>query len=182
MKSPAGTLTTTFSPFFFPSRARPTGLSFEIRPSAGLASAEPTIVNASLPSGLSTATVEPIWTWSVEWFSSMIVAFLISASSVWIRPFDEGLLVLGVLVLGVLGQIAVFLGVVDPVGDLGSLHRDHLVELRAELLETLPGEVCGLVVHGGGPRYWWVGIGQTMLGGHGIKERTPGISRSEPRT
>ena len=51
----------------------------EIRPSAGLASAEPTIVNDSLPSSLSTATVEPIWTWSVEWFSSMIVAFLISA-------------------------------------------------------------------------------------------------------
>ena len=78
--------TTTFSPFFLPSRARPTGLSFEIRPSAGLASAEPTIVKRSLPSPLSTVTVEPIWTWSVEWFSSMIVAFLISASSVWIRP------------------------------------------------------------------------------------------------
>ena len=31
-------------------------------------------------------TVEPIWTWSVEWFSSMIVAFLMSASSAWIRP------------------------------------------------------------------------------------------------
>ena len=32
---------------------------------------------------------------------------------------DEGLLVLGVLVLGVLGQVAVLLGVVDPLGDLG---------------------------------------------------------------
>jgi len=44
------------------------------------------MVNVSLPSGLSTATVEPIWTWSVEWFSSMIVAFLMIASRVWIRP------------------------------------------------------------------------------------------------
>ena len=40
----------TFSPFFLPSSARPTGLSFEIRPSAGLASVEPTIVKVSLPS------------------------------------------------------------------------------------------------------------------------------------
>jgi hypothetical protein len=86
VKSPAGTLTTIFSPFFLPRRARPTGLSLLIRPSVGLASVDPTIVNDSLPSSLSTATVEPIWTWSVEWFSSMIVAFLISAWSVWIRP------------------------------------------------------------------------------------------------
>jgi hypothetical protein len=65
----------------------------------------------------------------------------------------ERLLVLGVLVFGVLGQVAVFLGVVDPIGDLGPLDRDHLVELRAELLETVLGEVCGLVVHGRlGPR------------------------------
>ena len=32
---------------------------------------------------------------------------------------DEGLLVLGVLVLGVLGEVAVLLGVVDALGDLG---------------------------------------------------------------
>ena len=36
---------------------------------------------------------------------------------------DERLLVLGVLVLGVLGEVAVFLGVVDPRGDLGPLDR-----------------------------------------------------------
>ncbi len=43
-------------------------------------------MKVSAPSVLSTDTVEPIWTCSVEWFSSMIVAFLISASSVWILP------------------------------------------------------------------------------------------------
>ena len=86
VKSPAGTRTTTLSPFLRPSSARPTGDSLEIRPSRGLASVEPTIVNVSLPSSLSTVTVEPIWTCSVECFSSMIVAFLISASRVWIRP------------------------------------------------------------------------------------------------
>ena len=62
MKSPAGTFTRTFSPFFLPSSARPTGLSLLIRPSVGRASVEPTIVNDSSPSPLSTVTVEPIWT------------------------------------------------------------------------------------------------------------------------
>ena len=85
-KSPAGTFTTTFSPFLRPSRARPTGDSLEIRPAAGFASAEPTIMNVSGPSSPSTLTVEPIWTWSVEVCSSMSVAFLIMPSSVWMRP------------------------------------------------------------------------------------------------
>ena len=61
--------------------------------------------------------------------------------------FDERLLVLGVLVLGVLGQVAVFLGVVDAVGDLGTLDADHLVELLTELLEAIARQVCLLVVH-----------------------------------
>jgi len=74
-KSPAGTLTMTRSPFFLPRRTRPTGDSFEILPSRGAASAEPTIVNVSVPSPLSRTTVDPIWTCSVEWCSSMIVAF-----------------------------------------------------------------------------------------------------------
>ena len=34
-------MTVTFSPFFLPSSARPTGLSLLIRPSVGLASVEP---------------------------------------------------------------------------------------------------------------------------------------------
>ena len=59
---------------------------------------------------------------------------------------DERLLVLGVLVLRVLGQVAVFLGVVDPVRDLGALDGRHLFELRAELLEAVLGQVGGLVV------------------------------------
>src|SRR5688572_5013674 len=62
---------------------------------------------------------------------------------------DERLLVLGVLVLGVLGQVAVLLGIVDPIGDLGSLDRDHVLELRAELLEAILRDVCGLAVHRG---------------------------------
>ena len=37
--------------------------------------------------------------------------------------FDERLLVLGVLVLGVLGHIAVLFRIVDPLGDLGPADR-----------------------------------------------------------
>ena len=78
--------------------------------------------------------------------------------------FDERLLVLGVLVLGVLGQVAVFLGVVDPIGDLGPLDRDHLVELGAELLEAFLGEVGGLAVHGlEAPARCWFRCGLTGL-------------------
>ena len=51
----------------------------------------------------------------------------------------ERLLVLGVLVLGVLLEVAVLLGVVDPCRDLGAAHGDHLVELRAELVKAFSG-------------------------------------------
>ena len=76
--------------------------------------------------------------------------------------FDERLLVLGVLVLGVLGQVAVFLGVVDPIGDFRAPDRDHLVELGAELLETVLGEIGGLVVHVRPPA---VSVGRPGCGG-----------------
>ena len=126
----------TFSPFFLPSRARPTGLSFEIRPSAGLASAEPTIVNVSLPSPLSTDDGRA----DLDVVGRVVLVDdrgVLDQRLERLDPaLDERLLVLGVLVLGVLGQVAVLLGVVDPIGDLGSLDGDHLVELRAELLET----------------------------------------------
>ena len=81
---------------------------------------------------------------------------------------DERLLVLGVLVLGVLGQVAVFLGVVDPVGDLGSL--DARPSRRAPR-----GASRGRPWRGRwaccsrpqAPVCWWVGCGQTVLGGLG---------------
>ncbi len=39
------------------------------------------------------------------------------------------------------------LGVVDPLGDLGPFDARHLVELRAELVEAILGQVGRLVVH-----------------------------------
>ena len=53
--------------------------------------------------------------------------------------FHERLLVLGVLVLGVLRDVAVLLGLVDARGNLGPLHVDQLVELLADLLEAILG-------------------------------------------
>jgi hypothetical protein len=35
----------------------------------------------------------------------------------------------------------------DPLGDLWSFDGDHIVKLRAELLETVSGEIGWLVVH-----------------------------------
>src|SRR5690606_40626944 len=60
---------------------------------------------------------------------------------------DESLLVLGVLVLGVLGDVAVLLRLLDAGCDLRTAHVDELLELRAELLEALARDVLGLVVH-----------------------------------
>src|SRR4029079_1953799 len=60
---------------------------------------------------------------------------------------DERLLVLGVLVLGVLGEVAVLLGVVDPLRDLRTAHGNHLLELLAELLEAILADIGWLVVH-----------------------------------
>src|SRR5207253_2315955 len=74
---------------------------------------------------------------------------------------DEGLLVLGVLVLGVLGQIAVFLCVVDARGDLGPTNVRHLLVLGLELLEAFAGEI-GWLVHSGSPPFGWVGFGWSI--------------------
>ena len=121
-------------------------------PRPGLASVEPTIVNVSLPSPLSTLTVEPIWTWSVEWFSSMIVAFLISASSVWIRPSTNACSFLASSYSAFSERSPCSLASWMRWATSGRFTDDHLVELGAELLEAVLGEVGGLVVHAGGPR------------------------------
>ena len=58
---------------------------------------------------------------------------------------DERLLVLGVLVLGVLGDVAVLLGVVDALRDLRALDVDELVELGAQPLEAFGERYSGLL-------------------------------------
>ncbi len=63
--------------------------------------------------------------------------------------FDETLLVLGIVVLGVLVDIAKFLGLANPLSNLGpALVAKHL-ELRLQAVETLLREVYDLVVFHG---------------------------------
>jgi hypothetical protein len=50
---------------------------------------------------------------------------------------EEGLVVLRLLQLGVLGEIAELHGGVDPVRDLLALHRAKLLELGLELLQAI---------------------------------------------
>ena len=146
VKSPAGTWTTILSPLRWPRSARPTGDSLEIRPSVGLASVEPTIVKVSprprrRPPRSSRSGRGPSRGARDE-------RRVLDERLERLDPaLDERLLVLGVLVLRVLGEVAVLLGVVDPRRDLGPADIGHLGELRAELVEAFLRQV-GRLVHG----------------------------------
>ena len=48
---------------------------------------------------------------------------------------EQGLLVLGVVVLGVLGDVAELARLLDPLGDLAALDRREMLDLRPQLLE-----------------------------------------------
>ena len=78
----------------------------------------------------------------------MITAVLSIALERLDPALDEGLLVLGLLVLGVLREVAVLLRVVDAGGDLRAAHVDELSSSGAEAGLALAGEVGGLRVHG----------------------------------
>ena len=55
-------------------------------------------------------------------------------------PLDHRLLVLGVVVLGVLRDVAELAGLLDPLGHLATLDRGQVLELLLELLEPVVGE------------------------------------------
>src|SRR5690349_11704230 len=95
---------------------------------------------------------------------------------------DERLLVLGVLVLGVLAQVAVLFRVMDPLGDLGAPDVQHLLELRAELLEAVLADVGRLAVHWrmGSPRCGTGATGPSPLGR--CEQKDPGAPCAPPRT
>ncbi|MGZ6300314.1 MAG: hypothetical protein ACXWMN_07480 [Candidatus Limnocylindria bacterium] len=61
---------------------------------------------------------------------------------------QERLFLLGILVFGVLGDVAVELGLVDARSDPRPLLGHQVVQLGLELLEAIGGEIDGLVVHG----------------------------------
>ena len=59
--------------------------------------------------------------------------------------FQEGLIVLRLLELGVLGEVAELHGRVDALGHLPAAGRLELLELGLDLLETLRGDVDRLL-------------------------------------
>ena len=108
-----------------------------MRPSAGLASAEPTIMNVSAPSSPLTLTVEPIWTWSVEVCSSIRVAFLIIDSSDWMRPSTNACSFLASSYSAFSERSPCSLASWIRCAISGRRTVTHLVELGAELLEAV---------------------------------------------
>ena len=78
----------------------------------------------------------------------MIVAFLISASSVWIRPSTNACSFLASSYSAFSERSPCSLASWIRLATSGRLTDDHLVELGAELLEAVLGQVGGLVVHG----------------------------------
>ena len=121
----------------------PIGDSFESLCSAGLASAEPTIWNfCDLPDFWSlTWTTAPTSTCSVSMcFSSITVARRSLLLELGDPLLEHRLLVLGVVVFGVLGDVAELAGLLDPLGDLPPLVVLEVLELFLELLEPIWGD------------------------------------------
>ena len=121
---PRGISTATTSFFFAPIRALPIGDSLESLCSAGSASAAPTSLNfCDLPDFWSlTWTTAPTSTCSV---STVLLVDHLGAAELVLKLGDalleHRLLVLGVVVLGVLGDVAELARLLDAIGDLAAL-------------------------------------------------------------
>ena len=61
--------------------------------------------------------------------------------------FDQRLLLLGILVLRIFGDVAEFFGVADPLVDLAPVDGLEVVELLLQLLKALFGEHQLFIVH-----------------------------------
>ena len=121
----------------------PTGDSLESRFSDGLASVEPTIVYFSdlpEPSSL-TDTSEPTRT-TFESSSDGVdhrrgAELLLEGGD---PRLEHRLLVLGVVVLGVLGDVAELARFLDALGDLAALDGGEVLDLILQLVEPFGGE------------------------------------------
>ena len=125
---PRGTSTVTTSLRLWPISALPIGDSLESLCSSGLASVEPTIWNfCESPVFWSlTWTIEPNLTSSVP--SVLLVDHGGAAQPLFELgdpPLEQRLLVLGVVVLGVLGDVAELARLLDPLRDLAPFGRSR---------------------------------------------------------
>ncbi len=146
---PRGTSTLTTSLRLRPIRALPIGDSLESFCSSGLASVEPTIWNFC---------ESPVF-WSLTWTTEPNVD-LVGADVLLVdhrgaaQPLlelgdpllEQRLLVLGVVVLGVLGDVAELARLLDPRRDLAPFRGREVLDLLFELLEPFRGDY-GLATH-----------------------------------
>ena len=140
---PRGTSTLTTSPRLWPTSALPIGDSLESLSSVGSASAEPTIWNFFESPDFWSLT----WTRTPTETTSVLIVLLVDHGGAAHALLELGdplleqrLLVLGVVVLGVLHDVAELASVLDPLGDLAALHGGHVLQLLVELLQTLLGD------------------------------------------
>ena len=137
---PRGTATSTTSPFLWPTRAWPIGDSLESFCSAGSASAEPTIWNFCDSPDFWSLT----WTDGADADGLGVDVLLVDhrgAAELLLQVEDplleHRLLVLGVVVLGVLGDVAELAGLLDPLGDLAPPVGRENLDLFLQLLQTV---------------------------------------------
>ena len=129
----------------WPTRAAPTGDSFEILCSSELVSVVPTIVKLVLaPFSSSSSTVVPMETVSSPLPASTTVAM----ERIWRISLMREALLLGGVVLGVLREVAEAAGLLDALDDLVVLLALAVGELVHQALTALGGELDLLgVVH-----------------------------------
>ena len=142
---PRGTGTVTVSPRLWPSRALPTGDSFESLLSAGSASAEPDDAELGGLVGLLVLHVDG-HAHADDVGVHVLVVDHAGAAELVLEVADllleHGLLVLGVVVLGVLGDVAELASLLDPLGHLAPAIGAQVLDLGLELLEALRCEDC----------------------------------------
>ena len=141
--APRGAATSTVSPFLRPMIALPTGDSFESLFSAGFASAEPTMWYSTVL--LAGDVAQPHGRADRD---AVLRDLLLGDHARREQPLlelgdpvlEHRLLVLGVVVLGVLGDVAELAGDANPLGDLAALLGLQVLDLLTELLVALRGE------------------------------------------
>ena len=142
LRSPLGAGTDTVSPFLRPISALPTGDSFESRLLAGSASVEPTIAYSKALPFSSLPAHERADAHDVVVELGGVDDLRRAELVLELRDalLEHRLLVLGVVVLGVLRDVAELARFLDALRDLTTAGDGEVLDLLLELLESLGGE------------------------------------------
>ena len=140
---PRGTSTLTTSPRLWPTSALPIGDSFESLSSVGIGLGRADDLELLRVARLLVLDVDP----DADRDHVGVDVLLVDHGGA-AHPLlelgdpllEQRLLVLGVVVLGVLHDVAELASLLDPLGNLAALDGGHVFELLAELLQTLLGD------------------------------------------